>query len=82
VRDDEKRRREEGKERKETYIVQLSTCKLVDLVDVHGEAIDDGLGDGFDTRLDSKSGSWKVRRSVRRSCVAAKSARQQRDQFL
>ena len=36
-----------GKERKQTYSVQLSTCKLVDLVDVHGEMIDDGAGYGL-----------------------------------
>jgi len=41
-----------GKERKETYAVQLSTRKLVDLVDVHGETIDDGARYGFDTQLD------------------------------
>jgi len=41
-----------GKERKETYSVQLSTRKLVDLVGVHGETVDDGAGYDFDTRLD------------------------------
>jgi len=33
-----------GKERKQTYSIQLSTCKLVDLVDVHGEMVDDRAG--------------------------------------
>ena len=42
-----------GKERKQTYSIQLSsTRKLVDLVDIHGETVDDGAGYGFDTRLD------------------------------
>jgi len=41
-----------GKERKQTYSIQLSTRKLVDLVDVHGETVDDGAGYRFDTRLD------------------------------
>jgi len=40
-----------GKEQKQTYSIQLSTCKLVNLVDVHGETIDDRVGYGFDTQL-------------------------------
>jgi len=49
-------RREEGrkigKERKQTYSVQLSTRKLVDLVGIHRETVDDRAGYDFDTRLD------------------------------
>jgi len=41
-----------GKERKQMYSIQSSTCKLVDLVDVNGETVDDGAEYGFDTRLD------------------------------
>ena len=41
-----------GKERKETYSIQLSARKLVDLVDVHGETVDGGAGYGFNTGLD------------------------------
>jgi len=40
-----------GKKRKETYSIQLFAGKLVDLIDVHGETIDDGAGYGFDTGL-------------------------------
>jgi hypothetical protein len=41
-----------AKEWKETYSIQLSARKLINLVDVHGETVDDGAGYGFDTRLD------------------------------
>jgi len=47
--DDEKRRGEEDREK--TYSIQLFARKLVDLIDVHGETIDDGAGYGFDTGL-------------------------------
>jgi hypothetical protein len=38
--------------RKKTYSIQLSARKLIDLVDVDGETIDDGAGYGFDARFD------------------------------
>ena len=46
------RKTEIGKERKGTYSIKLSARKLVNLVDVHGETVDDGAGYRFDTRLD------------------------------
>jgi len=41
-----------GKERKQAYSIQLSTRRLVDLLDIHRETVDDGAGYRFGARLD------------------------------